>query len=299
MTRFDDYLRWHRLQVDTADIDPVYPVLDVFAADADEHQRAWLCMLHVCYYHLGSTLTAYERFPEAAALPASRADLDDAGLLGLPTGTERRAHRSPHQLARHLLAMRDTWADVSPYEWAAKDWDWRALNDRLTTVVGNGRWAAYKAAEMLQKVAGAPTAATDAGHAYSSGPRKGLGLLYADLPAGNDPRTVAFLDAVTDSVADTLGEADVALVETSLCDFASLVGGNYYLGHDIDQMLTQLSDSRISAPAGIWQARADALPRGLLGEHGGWPGIRRNLKRVYADTADLDAMLAKVWAVPT
>ena len=38
-------------------------------------------------------------------------------------------------------------------------------------------------------------------------------------------------------VMTELGETDVALVETSLCDFNSLVGGRYYLGHDIDAML--------------------------------------------------------------
>lgn len=292
MTRFDDYRRWHHLQVDSCDLDPVYPVLDAYAADADEHQRSWLCMLHVCYYHLGSSLTAYAAYPEPASLPADYAALEAAGLLTLPTGTERRAHRSRRQLARHLLAMRSTWADVSPWDWAAKDWWWPALNDRLTTVAGNGRWAAYKGAEMLQKVAHAPTAATDAGHAHSSGPRKGLGLLYVNLPAGNDDRTIAVLDGLTSTLADTLTEPDVAQVETSLCDFASLVHGNYYLGHDIDQMLAQLADPRVTVPADIWQARADALPGVLLGEHHGWAGIRRDLKRIYADTENLDAMLA-------
>ncbi|MGH8921209.1 MAG: hypothetical protein ACRDZY_13105, partial [Acidimicrobiales bacterium] len=53
-----DYVRWHHLQVATRDVDPTYPVLAgvvrrlALGADA----AAWLVLLHVAYYHLGSAL---------------------------------------------------------------------------------------------------------------------------------------------------------------------------------------------------------------------------------------------------
>src|SRR5690606_13284180 len=158
----------------------------------------WLCVCHVVYYHLGSTLTLFERFPSPEALPHTYEGLEAAGLLKLPCTTERRGHRPNPPLAKPLLGLRNDLGD-GVFEWlGANGWEWPALNERITELRGNGRWAAYKLAEMLQKVAGAPTQATDAGHRYSSGPRKGLSRLYPDLPEGQGLADIAELDAITE-----------------------------------------------------------------------------------------------------
>lgn len=293
VTTWTAYEQWHHAQVATGDLDPAYPVLRRLARawELDRDGVCWLLACHVAYYHLGSALVAFSRTEGTArGVPASREGLQALGLLDLPCATERRGHRTRGPLANHLLALRDTHWDGGWAWYAESGWDWARLNDRLVTVTGNGRWAAYKTAELVQKVAGAPLVAADAGHRYSSGPRKGLELLYPGLPAGQDPDTIDYLDTLTADVAAELGEPDLAQVETSLCDFHSLAKGGYYLGHDIDAMMGQLLDPRVPdrTPHEVWTIRADTFHPSLLGEVNGWMGPRPKLKRLFRDAGILD-----------
>jgi hypothetical protein len=296
-----DYLRWHHAQVQTGDIDPVYPVLRALADEwqLTHEERLWLCVLHVVWYHPGSTLTAFDVAPTLRELPATPEHLAHAGLTTLPTGTERRGHRATPPLVRHLLALPRVfdggiapWVDdtIAPYA-GEPTLAWEALNNHLDAVPGNGRWAAYKLAEMWQKVADVPVQAANAGHKYSSGPRKGLADLYPRRVTLDDqsPYALARLDRLTDDLARQLGESDIALVETSLCDFHSLVSGHYYLGHDIDAMQEAWSHPRVARhiPPDAWEARHAAFPHHLLGELRGWQGIRRDRTRAYRDSGEL------------
>jgi len=293
--RLKDYVRWHAAQVTSGDIDPVYPVFDELARAwrLRNEERAWLVFLHVAWYHPGSTLVAFARVPSLAAMPRTAEGLAELGLLDLPCNTERRGHRTRSMLAAHLLQVAEVYRDAGgAHSWAMAALDgaagtagWTRLFDALTTLRGNGRWAAYKTVEMLQKVVGLPLVAADAGHAYSSGPRKGLVDLGLGVD-GNDSAAVAELNRRTDLLAAYLGEDDLAQVETSLCDFHSLVSGHYYLGNDIDSMLGDWLSTRLpprAIPAEAWDAREARFASGLLGEHGGWQGVRPQLRRMYRD----------------
>lgn len=282
--RLNDYARWHELQKHTKDIDPVYPVYSYMIGDREmsADEAAWLVLLHVTYYHMGSALRAFEEIPE----PAPPKDF----LLRLPTGVERRGHRDPRQMEAHWLALLDKFEHYGgPYDWiAAGGTDWRALNDHLINVRGNGRWAAYKTAEMAQKILGIQTTVADAGHANSSGPRKGLqDLSVTPLPTDNAPGAIAILDAETQHLAELIGETDIGYVETSLCDFHSLVKGSYYLGHDIDAMYEQLDKVNSGLSAEAWTARAAVLPTKYLGEYQGWTGVDRVRKTIYRDRGEI------------
>lgn len=295
-----DYLRWHPAQVASKDIDPVYPVLRLLADDWDltEEERAWLCFTHVVWYHPGSTLVGYKLMPDFTWIPTEDKALWESGLLDLPCETERRGHRPKQPLINHLHGLRETFTESGGcLDWVEKALGlsnnpkqrWLDLNEALMTLVGNGRWAAYKTAEMLQKVCDVPVEAADAGHRYSSGPRKGLEILHPGLPVGQDADTVEHLDFLTELWADKLGEPDIAQVETSLCDFNSLVHGRYYLGHDIDSMQHAWSHPAIKdrLPTGAWEAREATFDRQFLGELNGWEGVRKEANRHYKTTGEL------------
>lgn len=282
----EDYLRWHHLQVETNDIDPMYPVLRI-AAEGRGVDPYWACFLHAVWYHTGSTLAALTLWPEKL-VPA------DARLNLLPCGTERRGHRDKDKLQDHVESLKfelgraggpRAWVEQHSTGGTPQD-RWESLLEGLTSVYGNGRWAAYKTAELLQKVADVDIDAPDAGHRFSSGPRQGLEHLHPGLPTGQKVDQIAKLDALTEFWANELGEPDIARVETSLCDFNSLVKGRYYLGHDIDSMLAQWGDERVGpyVTAADWEARYVAFPEHLLGEHMGWTGVRKQLNRIYKDT---------------
>lgn len=283
---WDDYTQFHRLAVATQDVDPVYPVLrHVLGAAGLAGLAVDAVVLHVAYYDLGSALTALE----LRAAGTRYADLP----TGLPTATERRAHRDQRQFARHLRHLDDLVAlhgslvrylDAAtlPPDPAAR---WTALRARVEAVHGNGRWASYKTAEMLQKVAGWPLAAPDMGMAGASGPAHGLHRLGLAAP---EAPPAALEDAgrlvVKSLAAAGQAGADLATAETTLCDFSSLAKGRYYVGMDIDGMLAQL---RRAAPgeltAAAYTARAATLPPAYLGELGGWDGPSRDRARIYRD----------------
>jgi hypothetical protein len=264
--RLDDFARFARMSIDSGDVDPVYPVIKGLAGTLPANKIAWLDWLHVAYYDLGSAALAYANLPIAmrdgwGSFPGMLTER----ILRLPTGTERRAHRDPERLRRHLLDTMIRAKPSSTIVGGVLGWLHDAVHLSLTdrrpaylklfeaveAVYGNGRWAAYKTCELLAETLGQFGGAwsqcrpTDMGHAHSTGPRKGLALLRTlPVPQGSGPSAVAELDAMGEElVAFLLGEgvsATVANTETALCDFHSLARGRYYVGHDIDQLAGQL-----------------------------------------------------------
>lgn len=296
MTTFDDFCRFASLQLSSGDIDPAYPVLRTICQGLqyDEEQVCDLVFTYVAYYNLASALSI------AAAnngVPwPTREDIDRGTWEALPTGTERRGHRNKPALRAHLVALDeirnrnrglDMW--IAHQLTGAPESDWRHLQIALRSIHGNGRWAAYKTGEILAYL-GWPLKPTDAGHDFSSGPRKGLALLEPDASrlVGSTPRVVDQLDGLTEALRQRTserlgGDVPVEQLETLLCDFNSLTKGHYYVGHDIDQQLGQLAASThlgdmASIAAG---ARFASFHPRFLGEAHGWLGVRPDLRRLW------------------
>lgn len=274
-----DYARWHHLMIRTRDIDPHYDVLRHFVEQMGPEEAGWLVLRHVAYYHLGSAMYSFSESP-GPVLPDSH--------LKLPTSQSRRNHRTPAQLRKHwdeLVASVDNLG--GPVGWLtppSKGVDgWREMIDRSTSIHGNGRYFAYKVAEISQKVMGAPITAPDAGHAHSSGPRKGLQYLV-NIPKGNRTEDIARLDKITESVGRKIGEPDIAQVETSLCAWQAAVEGRCYIGMYIDEQLEELHHVTSDLTPVAYQARAAAIPKSFLGEASGWEGVRRDRMNAYKKT---------------
>lgn len=294
---FEDYARFHEIQMMNRDVDPVYPVLRQLADDLGwtPEERVRAVFLHVAYYDLGSALAALDRrngaFLRAFTEP----------VPGLRCGTERRRHRMGTNLRDHLVDLHEiasmwngleTWVTVNLTMSPAENWQF--LTAELMTVNGNGRWAAYKTCEMLAEVCGLPLTAPDMGHKCSTGPRQGLALLYPAASAlGGSARSIAQLDRYSAHLVGMLQarglQAGMATAETTLCDFHSMHAGRYYPGLDIDIMMEQLT--RASAGAcmknAAFAAREKMLPYAYLGEFNGWQVPDAKRKRVYKLTGKI------------
>lgn len=283
---WNDYVEFHREQIESWDIDPVYPVLRWIAKDADRESALWLTFLHVAYYHIGSALAVWDRHPYPT--------IPDDDLLRLPCGTERRGHRDPAKLRKHLTSL-VACAPLTTFVDRAVTRDpkrsWARMEILLQTIWGNGRWATYKTSEMLMKVNDLPLEATDMGHKNGSGSKHGLKLLFPNAPTGNTPRDIEILDRMSQTLVDVLNragvEASLETAETSLCDFHSLVEGRYYVGHDIDAMFGQLQAVPSSLTEKAIQARFETLPHRYVGELQGWETIDDERKRQYKQTGQL------------
>lgn len=295
---YEDYVRFHRIQIANRDVDPVYPVLRRVGDRLGwtQEMRVRSVFLHVAYYDLGSALAAVDR-----QAPFLRAFRDP--VPGLKCGTERRRHRMGDNLRVHLRGLEIVAHEYDGlWKWvvsACPDDDragnWRSVSERLTQVDGNGRWAAFKTCEMLAEVCGLPLEAPDMGHANSSGPRKGLELVCPGAAglAGNRPEVLRRLDVESALLVTRMNaegaEASLATAETTLCDFHSLVRGRYYAGLDIDVMLEQLLAAPLSQEMRetALSARRETLPLDYLGEIRGWRGPDRERKRVYRLTGEI------------
>jgi hypothetical protein len=199
----------------------------------------------------------------------------------------------PDKLRRHLASVdayvrNPIWLDLPTGD--QRD-NWRRCFTDLQMPEFNGRWAAYKTSELLQKVLAWPVEPTDAGHEHSTGPLQGLLTLDPTLQG----QPVGVLDDVTEElridIEDHLSRpTDVAEVETILCDWHSLLDGRYYVGHDIDQMQTAgnlclsefVGDPAVPPTrALINNARKGAFEGRWLGEESGWRGVRKDLRGLY------------------
>jgi hypothetical protein len=291
-----DYFSFHRIQIANRDVDPVYPVLKAVGdrLSLSTEDRLRLVFLHVAYYDIGSALTAFE-------ITGDVHYWFKCTETKLPCGTERRRHRMGDNLRNHLASLQTRafgWQGLEPWLTHGLDDDargnWKTVSERLMQVDGNGRWAAFKTCEMLREVCGLPLEAPDMGHANSSGPRKGLGLLFAEARvAGNSAEVIAGLDRLSVRLVEELrgagAEASLATAETTLCDFHSMWNGRYYPGLDIDVMHEQIAMSPMSPEMRreAYLAREAALPLAYLGEEGGWQGVDVKRKRIYRMTGEI------------
>lgn len=238
----DDFLEFARLQKQACDIDPLYPVLkyifEKWYGDLDSASALWAVMVYVAYYNAPSALTVLHSLP-AYAVPRG-----DAAKL--PTGIERRGLRGGTPLTRHLAEVYyqgEFYGDLK--RWLQEGWarnipqdDWDATRRQAMLAWGNGRWATYKLAEVLQKVLGWPIQAGDMGMDGASGPKQGLQMLFGhNRRDGYTWKTSEFeaqgrwlwhRAALQEGI-----EVDLAEIETCLCDYHGMMIGRYFVGHDV------------------------------------------------------------------
>ena len=279
----DDIARFADLHVSSGDIDPAYPVLRILLSDQPTEEKLMKVLSYVAFYDLSSAVTWWGDMAEAEDLPCA---------------TERRGLRGG-VIVRHLESLKQLRERHGSWEsWLKQGWKstdnprarWNLTFSNLQQAWQNGRWAAYKTCEILATVLGWPITAPDAGHAWSSGPRKGLAFVYGPQ-LGNSPWVVELLDRQTEQLRLEIAVHDgpflpVEQLETVLCDFYSMTQSRYYIGHDIDQQLEQLM--RPSTPswvaAQLLQARQAYFRPAWLGEYNDWSGVDRERCSAYART---------------
>lgn len=275
--RLPALIRFAELHVASEDIDPMYPVLRHLQRRMDREDALWHSLLYVAFYNVASSQQAYGRYPSPAQV--------EGDLARLPTGTERRNLRGGGPLTRHTGVLAElASAHGGAYAWLTHQLvgdpraDWTNVQGTIRQAWGNGRWAAYKTAEVLMKVNGFRLEATDMGNAFSTGPRRGLELFFGRVD-GNSYWPVAKLDAQGEVLRELLRDHGIELgieqLETVLCDFHSMHEGRYYVGNDIDLMQGQLEAAELAGAdlTAVWLARAAALPNRYLGELRGWSGV--------------------------
>lgn len=288
-----DLAYFSRHMIRSKDIDPLYPVLrELYNLMAlNDEQQFWFTTLYLAYYDVTSALRAYRLCPNPGWLPQVAATFRCA--------TERRGMRGGNVI-RHIHSYLEKIGTIPQRTWITDGWsphdvqaNYLLFWDRAQTIWQNGRWAAFKWADLLKNVHGLPLAAPDMRMQFCSGPRAGLCSLYG-LP---DNAPIKTLNECGDDLRGRLRAYNVTLsdgsdldyetLETLLCNWHSLTHGRYYVGHDIDELQHVIDHAYLSKDdrALLYDARLLALPAAYLGEYlMEWKGIDRARMRVYHDT---------------
>lgn len=270
------------------DLDPAYPVIRWLLASDPPESRALAVVRYVAHYHVGSWWAAWS---------GQAADRDPNVAYRLPTGIERRGLRDPQRMRRHLREVYDIdfgtpggmHAFLAPPADSSPADGWGHVVEQATRLWGNGRWAAYKTADLCAEVLGWRIAAPDTGMDGATGSRAGMETVYGEEVRGETP---AQLEARAARLRLDARRANgiilkLSEVETVLCDFHSAAGGRYYPGHDVDQMAAQLTALEILGydMGPVWRARAETLPHSALGELADppWLAPDRARCRVFRD----------------
>ena len=278
---FQDFCEFSKKMLSSKDIDPMYSVLKTYYKNMDlpKNIALWRTFIYVATYHIGCAELAWQKWPVPTVVMSRHID------FSFNTGTERRLFRGrKHDFIRHINHfIQITKGDIklwiarqSPYGEAG----WRRVREAFELVPFNGPWASYKWADLLKHVHDYKITANDigvGGGGKNAGPIPGMVKLTGiewRVCAKNKRLQKALLKLSIDHGVPFDG---LDQLETALCDFNSLTKGKYYVGHDIDMQMEQLSHSTAS----LWEARAEAIPDNYRGEVCGWFGVRKKRNSVY------------------
>jgi len=278
--------------IESRDQDPIYPILYELSRlrEYDPEESLWLSVVYQAFYHLPAALEAMRRLGDFRNLAPST--LLDAQLQQLPTGIERRGLRGGLVVSYLSLVSEARKRAGGFQKWLTDGWgtnpylNYSYFQQTWQNVEFNGRWSSFKMAEILKVSHSWNIAAPHMDLWKSTGPRQSLEYLY-DL---SKPDLITLNETGENfrhRLQKSLNRAvDWETVETVLCNWNSVRQGRYYVGHDIDELQTQIEHANYLSVADqmdILAARLAALPDAYLGEHHGWDRLSKSRQRAWID----------------
>lgn len=230
--------------VETRDLDPVYVLLWETGLDRPLLWR-WL-LAYWCFYHVGTACWAAEAGGERAFW---RRMARAAGSRAYPRSAERRHFRGAQaERSVAFLAGRGVTALAGPLERAGAGGpaDAEEIVGLVRGWLGFGPWIAFKAADMLERLAVVLVRFDGGSSLLFDSPRAGASLAWSRYRGGPEPKDVvpwALAEVVTrcrrpgrpPPAAPPRYERPLGVqeAETVLCKWKSHCGGRYHVGEDV------------------------------------------------------------------
>jgi hypothetical protein len=169
-----------------------------------------------------------------------------------PRGRERR-----HFRGRTSDAATSYLAEKFPHPESAIDYllrggsaSFETVADRIRRWPGFGQWAAFKAADMLERCLGVPIDFSDCPLHFYSEPVAGARIVYPELPIRDAVPRLLDLLATRTAPPDYKRPLGVQEAETVFCKYKAHFRGHYPIGIDTKDMRAQLKG---------WGSLADSL----------------------------------------
>lgn len=287
---FHDFLEFSQMSLAMSDFDAEQPICKylIESQDMDRASKLWLCFLYMAFYDEASMMAVYN---ETAPFTVPK-DLD------LPIAKNRR-NLWGGRLKKHFEALAEHARHSA--DWPFHDFDddpaqnFEKLKKTVKAVWGNGRWATFTTAELIQKMfpeLGMVITNIDAKDA--SGPADGLCRLFKctkkeveRMDLGLEYAYAALLER---GMRPTYTDLDRGVVESILCTFSGTVRGVYYSGRNVDRqqhrIMTVEEEKGIELNQ-LWIARQKTIDEKFLGELNGWVGIDKERLQHYKKTGEI------------
>lgn len=263
---------------------------------------AWFGALYLHTYNVPGALAIFEKFPDPEDL-AGDFEWVKKNWDGLGIRKERRAVRTVEKFTRGLRS----WAKlVQHIPTTIPQWNriknpeerFRFAFKDVCEVYGVGRYIAPKYVEFLRRYCGSTAQAYDVLAKDGWGPRTGLSYLFPDyadalLEGGEGADVVALTERLANQALDRLAdEYGLALdhyeLQVLLCNYKSAwenrtryPGGAHDAEEDCALKIELHWGDRFTQD--MRAARAKLFPPEVLGEVGGWRGIREGLGATLRD----------------
>lgn len=287
-----DFALFSNALVRSGDIDPQFWILKEYYARyrMSRNRALWHSLIYLAFYHWGSALEAFKRYPEPDII--DKADW----VTGEEFTKQRRLFRGSknyfaltHLNATIVAADGDlaAWMDKLIEPANTKKEAWTLVRNAFEALPYSGPWSSYKWCDITKFIHDFPITAPDIGTkpGATAGPIAGLKSVtgYSWERCADDTKLHWYLYKM---LVEDFGVPFQGLdqMESCLCDWQSVLKGNYYIGHDIDRDLAQIANTKQKERLEILAARHRMFDHRLLGElqtFPRWGGIRRNMNVAY------------------
>ena len=195
--------------------------------------------------------------------------------------------------------------DLKAFRWYAYDGDTLSLKKAIPYVSGwdlFGRFSAFLFLETYAELTGDKFENTTI--VWKDGNTATSGLMHVfgfdDAAAAFDKtgkllvephRLDEMLFLLQDAIKRAGGNTNVTEIETSLCAYRKFFKASRYNGFYLDRMLEELYAMQADYPLvceEVFNLRREQFDRRVLGEVMGWRGIRRELKKYYLSTGQVN-----------
>ena len=278
---FEDFLTSAEIQIETWDVDPLYPVVGEMydRLGWDEEQRLWYTSLFTCYYWMKTIEVVHDQHPHPQPVDQ---DYTYPDAWNMKVRKERRCVYQKGAGAEHMSWMAEqaplTESIVPLVEKGGQE-GWDAFREWYEQAPHAGGWASYKFADMLKYAHGYDITASDMGTGSGveiRGPLAGIQLMTNLNSIDEVEESVNIQWEFYDECQDHgVGFKGLEQMETCLCNYKSMTKGNYYVGCDIDNMQRQINNTTNEGGYEnytddsmnmFYEIRSDLFPDYMLGE---------------------------------
>ncbi len=313
-TNWDLFKQYYKLMMYSGDCDCSYPALNYICdrLELTQSQRYWISFLYGATYSSPTTLYIYNEFPDPENVDMNRVNRwweknkkrvdfqsdrkkfqNFGGKQSFPTCVEsylKLTNGNPEKTYSKFLSIENL---EKRYE---------AVYNFSENIVTFGRFTLFNYIEAMNEITNMKTAPNVLQLREAESSRNGL--CYAcDKPEfvtlhhapPKEPINFDFLQQNLVKMKEELQKECPELnvnfwnLETVLCAFKKLFWSDRYFGYYIDRQQEEISFMEKSVPEGVdwnilWDFRLEYFNNKLLGEIGGWIGIRKNRMTIFNKT---------------